>query len=79
MMMKEIKRIRVALGMSQNQLAKAIALGPSAICNYENGSRRPKISHAIHIVYFARSKGIQTSLDAIYGIDSSHLLAEKSC
>lgn len=68
----EIKRIRIALGMTQSQFAQKLALKPSAIGNYEMGIRKPKIIHARHIVNFAKSRGIQTSLDAIYSINSAH-------
>lgn len=74
--MNEIRRIRRALGMSQSQFAKELALRPSAIGNYESGFRHPKIKHAVDMVTLAKSRGVETSLEKIY---AENYLAFASC
>ena len=37
-----LKERRKALGMTQKQVAEAIGVDPSQICNYENGDYCPK-------------------------------------
>ena len=41
--MNKIKEKRKILGLNQNQLAKAVGVTDSAICQYESGKRNPNI------------------------------------
>jgi transcriptional regulator with XRE-family HTH domain len=50
-----LKKARVSSKMKQYELAKKSGLTPAAICNYENGSRKPnyealiKLSEALSV------------------------------
>lgn len=44
-----IKEIRIEKGMSRKELANNVGLGATAITNYENGLREPKIDTLIKL------------------------------
>ena len=49
MVAKQITNLRVRLGMTQQQLAKELHVGPSAIGMYEQGRRVPSIEMLVQI------------------------------
>ena len=64
--MKEIKRIRDRLKLSQTAFAELIGVGQGAINNYENGRRLPKVTIAKKMLIVAKKNRIKTSLEDIY-------------
>jgi len=72
---ERLKRLRLALGRSQADVAKKLGVGPTAVSNYENGTRAvdPYDAFKLKIAYGA-------PLEWLYGGDESALppaLAEK--
>ena len=59
---KNIRRFRVAKGMTQQQLADKLYVTRSTLSNYENGRRHPNLIIAILIADF-----FQVSLDELAG------------
>lgn len=49
MVAKQITNLRVRLGMTQQQLAKELHVGPSAIGMYEQGRRVPSIEMLVQM------------------------------
>lgn len=65
---QQIKKLRMDLGMTQNEVAEALNVTPGYICNVENG--RTAMSLRI-LTYFARLTGV--TLDSLVGrIDSDY-------
>ena len=65
---QQIKKLRIDLGMTQNEVAEALNVTPGYICNVENG--RTAMSLRI-LIYFAKLTGV--TLDSLVGrIDSSY-------
>ncbi|MBO4920661.1 MAG: helix-turn-helix domain-containing protein [Lachnospiraceae bacterium] len=59
---QQIKKLRIDLGMTQNQVAEALNVTPGYICNVENG--RTAMSLRI-LIYFAKLTGV--TLDSLVG------------
>ncbi len=59
---KNIRRFRVAKGMTQQQLADKLYVTRSALSSYENGGRTPSLAMAILIADF-----FQVTLDELVG------------
>jgi transcriptional regulator with XRE-family HTH domain len=66
--MKTVKPIRALLGLSQVDLAEALGVVQSAVSQYERGSITIGLDAAKRLIDIARGKGIQISLDQIYGL-----------
>ena len=49
MLAKQITNLRVRLGMTQQQLAKELYVGPSAIGMYEQGRRVPSVEMLVQM------------------------------
>ena len=65
---QQIKKLRIDLGMTQNEVAEALNVTPGYICNVENG--RTAMSLRI-LIYFAKLTGV--TLDSLVGrIDSNY-------
>jgi len=65
---QQIKKLRIDLGMTQNEVAEALNVTPGYICNVENG--RTAMSLRI-LIYFAKLTGV--TLDSLVGrIDSEY-------
>ncbi|MBO4511115.1 MAG: helix-turn-helix transcriptional regulator [Lachnospiraceae bacterium] len=65
---QQIKKLRIDLGMTQNEVAEALNVTPGYICNVENG--RTAMSLRI-LIYFAKLTGV--TLDSLVGrIDSDY-------
>ena len=65
---QQIKKLRIDLGMTQNEVAEALNVTPGYICNVENG--RTAMSLRI-LIYFAKLTGV--SLDSLVGrIDNTY-------
>ena len=65
---QQIKKLRIDLGMTQNQVAEALNVTPGYICNVENG--RTAMSLRI-LIYFAKLTGV--TLDSLVGrIDNDY-------
>ena len=65
---QQIKKLRIDLGMTQNQVAEALNVTPGYICNVENG--RTAMSLRI-LIYFAKLTGV--TLDSLVGrIDNEY-------
>ena len=65
---QQIKKLRIDLGMTQNEVAEALSVTPGYICNVENG--RTAMSLRI-LIYFAKLTGV--TLDSLVGrIDSEY-------
>jgi len=58
----QIKKLRIDLGMTQNEVAEALNVTPGYICNVENG--RTAMSLRI-LIYFAKLTGV--TLDSLVG------------
>lgn len=63
--MNTIARLRRDLGMSQQQLGKALSVTRTAVTNYESG-RRPQIDVALRLVALANAHGHAVTLEEIY-------------
>ena len=59
---QQIKKLRIDLGMTQNEVAEALNVTPGYICNVENG--RTAMSLRI-LIYFAKLTGV--TLDSLVG------------
>ena len=59
---QQIKKLRIDLGMTQNQVAEALNVTPGYICNVENG--RTAMSLKI-LIYYSKLMGI--TLDELVG------------
>ena len=59
---QQIKKLRIDLGMTQNQVAEALNVTPGYICNVENG--RTAMSLRV-LTYYAKLMNI--SLDSLVG------------
>jgi transcriptional regulator with XRE-family HTH domain len=65
---QQIKKLRIDLGMTQNEVAEALNVTPGYICNVENG--RTAMSLRI-LIYFAKLTGV--TLDSLVGrIDNDY-------
>ena len=65
---QQIKKLRIDLGMTQNEVADALNVTPGYICNVENG--RTAMSLRI-LIYFAKLTGV--TLDSLVGrIDNDY-------
>ena len=65
---QQIKKLRIDLGMTQNEVAEALNVTPGYICNVENG--RTAMSLRI-LIYFAKLTGV--TLDSLVGrIDNEY-------
>ena len=64
MVAKQIKNLRVRSGMTQQQLAKELHVGPSAIGLYEQGRRTPSIE-------------ILIQMSNLFGVSLDYLLTGK--
>ena len=65
---QQIKKLRIDLGMTQNEVADALNVTPGYICNVENG--RTAMSLRI-LLYFAKLTGV--TLDSLVGrIDNDY-------
>jgi DNA-binding XRE family transcriptional regulator len=64
--MNEIKRIRKILQLSQKDFGELVNVTQGAIHLYEAGERFPRRKTAKAIILLAQSKGINTSIEAIY-------------
>ena len=65
---QQIKKLRIDLGMTQNEVAEALNVTPGYICNVENG--RTAMSLRI-LIYFAELTGV--TLDSLVGrIDNDY-------
>jgi transcriptional regulator with XRE-family HTH domain len=49
MLGKKLRRLRKANGLTQQDLADILELSKSVVCNYELGSRIPKLSTLIKV------------------------------
>jgi DNA-binding XRE family transcriptional regulator len=67
--MNAVKAIRGLLGETQAELADAIEVSQGSVSFYESGATvLPEV--AIRIVSHARARGIQLSLDQVYGLSA---------
>ncbi|MCT4701186.1 helix-turn-helix transcriptional regulator [Enterobacteriaceae bacterium H20N1] len=64
--MNNIAKERLALGLTQDQLASLFGWRQSRISNYENGSRKPTLSDCRLIVEKLNSLGSNCTLDSIF-------------
>lgn len=69
--MNNIKAIRQLLGLSQQALADALGCRQSTITHYELGRIDPSQKMGAKIRVFAEKRGLQLTLDQIYGSPSS--------
>jgi len=73
MLSKQIVQLRKKKGMSQSQLAKALAVSPSAIGMYEQGRRVPTLD-----IIIAMAQLFEVSLDYLLtGTESCYPKATK--
>ena len=65
---QQIKKLRIDLGMTQNEVAEALNVTPGYICNVENG----RTARSLRIlIYFAKLTGV--TLDSLVGrIDNEY-------
>jgi predicted transcriptional regulator len=66
--MNEIERIIKEMHVSQNCLGQNVGVCQQHIGRYIKGTRTPSVETAKRIILYARKNGVNTSLDAIYGI-----------
>lgn len=57
-----MRMVRTARGMTQGQLAVAADLTMGAICNYEHGTRSPRIASAVRV-----AEALGVTLDQLCG------------
>jgi putative transcriptional regulator len=65
--MSTIETIRKRLGVTQKDLADAIGCTQSNVGHYIRGMTIPP-ERALHLVSYARTKGLVLSLDHVYGL-----------
>lgn len=61
---KNLKQLRTALNITQNEMAERLGISERGYRNYENGSREPNISGLIQIADI-----LHVSLDSLVGRD----------
>jgi len=64
--MNNIAKERLALGLTQQQLAKLFGWRQSRISNYENGTRRPGLPECRKIVEKFNQLGRPCTLDSLF-------------
>ncbi|WP_084545588.1 helix-turn-helix domain-containing protein [Cupriavidus malaysiensis] len=64
--MNGLTELRKKLGLSQAKLGAAIGIGQSAISQCERGLCLMSIGQALRLVDFAKSRGVEATLDQIY-------------
>lgn len=69
--MNEIAKERLALGLTQEQLATLFGWRQSRISNYENGSRKPTLNDCRLIVEKFNQLGRDCTLDSVFPPSSS--------
>lgn len=69
--MHKVKFFRKQAGKSQADLAKEIGLVPSAISNYENGTRTIDIPTAQKIVRALNRWGMDVSLSDVFPVEQT--------
>jgi len=70
----ELKRLRLQMGLTQEQLGEALNLSKQALSGYENGRRSPSIDTLIKVADF-----FNVSLDELLGRNSSHCANFRLC
>ena len=65
-MENNFKQIRLNLGLSRKDLAKALGVTYGAISNYEYGTRKPALSICYRIIDLAKHRKLKVKLEDIY-------------
>lgn len=60
-----IARMRLAKGLTQGQLAKAVGCLPKDICRWEKGVYRPNVDSAVKLAHALGCK-----IEELYGLDA---------
>ena len=59
---KRVRELRIKLGLSQQELGKAIGITKVSICGYENGSRIPNLENLVKLAHT-----LETTTDYLLG------------
>jgi transcriptional regulator with XRE-family HTH domain len=73
-----IKVLRSKLKLTLSEMGKYIGVSRSAVSNYENFRRFPRALTALKIVELANLKGINITLEYIYGISEANMIRYKN-
>lgn len=68
---ENLKKIRLASGMKQTEVAKKIGVAKNTYCNWENGTREPSI---LKIKALAKLFGV--SVDYLVGLEENAVVYE---
>lgn len=69
MLNKNIRKLRIALNLSQVELAKALGVSKQSVSNWENDNIQPSIDMLIKI-----AKCLNTSTDYLLGLETKKAL-----
>lgn len=69
--MNKIKEFRDKLGITQEELARAINTSQGAIAHYEVGRRDVNLKTCRNITQFFRSLGLNISIDDVFPPDAA--------
>ncbi|MGU7812681.1 helix-turn-helix transcriptional regulator [Burkholderia semiarida] len=64
--MNNVRTLRLALQLSQAELAKSIGITQSALSHYENGACDPLVATARRLISYAASRGVVWQLEDVY-------------
>lgn len=67
MVQERLKARRRELGLSQEEMAKAVGLSMKAYCTYELGQRSPKVDTALKI-----AKKLHRSVEFLFGEETKY-------
>lgn len=66
MINNNIKQIRLSLGMKRSEFAQLLGISYGAVCNYEYGTRNPRLNTCYRIIEVAKKHKIKIKLEDIY-------------
>lgn len=64
--MNNVRSLRLALRLSQAELAKNIGITQSALSHYENGACDPLVATARKLISYAATQGVEWRLEDVY-------------